>query len=163
MAAENWCMSVGDRVYGPYSTSKMADLAAQKRLAYHSLVAPAGSRDFRPALQYAELRGFFPGKDAAHAGGDQAELTHLLLFNDPSHANVNANELLSKLPESRALTATSYLVRTDLTADALRDELARIVPNTDRAIVISLNHARVASHGVGLTEHEEICALLSAG
>lgn len=162
MVAENWCINAQDKIYGPYTTEKMAELAAQKRLAYHSMVAPAGSRDFRPALQHSELRPLFGGQGQTLPDTDGNVATHLILFGDASNAATRASDLLAKLPESRALTATAYLAKTSLTAEQIRDQLAGVLPSTERAIVMTLRDAQAASHGVGLTEHEDIRALLTA-
>ncbi len=160
MAPENWCMQVGDRVYGPYSTEKMLELAEQKRVAYHSMVAPAGSRDFRPALQFPELRPLFGGQGQAADTPQKETATHLILFGDAADSVVKAGELLGDLPQARALTATAYLVKASLSAEDIRDQLAQVLPSTERAIVVTLSGAHAASHGVGLTEHEDIRALL---
>ncbi|PQA88923.1 DUF4339 domain-containing protein [Hyphococcus luteus] len=49
LAAENWCVKVQDKVYGPYTTQEMRNFALQGRLARWSLVAPAGGQSWREA------------------------------------------------------------------------------------------------------------------
>ncbi|HXI87772.1 MAG TPA: GYF domain-containing protein [Parvularculaceae bacterium] len=62
-AADNWCVKVEDRVYGPYSSQQLRKFAQQGRLAAWSLVAPAGSRTWREVRDEATLAAFF-GLDA---------------------------------------------------------------------------------------------------
>ena len=47
--ADSWTMSVGGRVYGPYSLEQMQGFHAEKRLASHSLIARQGQEQFYPA------------------------------------------------------------------------------------------------------------------
>src|SRR3954447_23972168 len=54
--AETWTISVGGRVYGPYTLKQMQAFRAENRLADHSLVARGDEEQFHP-----------PGEDPALA------------------------------------------------------------------------------------------------
>src|ERR1700754_1601614 len=56
---ESWTISVGGRVYGPYSLEQMQGFQAEKRLADHSLVARAGAEQFHPAIEDPTLATLF--------------------------------------------------------------------------------------------------------
>jgi len=56
---ESWTISVGGRVYGPYSLEQMRAFHAEGRLADHSLVARSGEEQFHPAHEDAELASLF--------------------------------------------------------------------------------------------------------
>ena len=58
--SETWTISVGNRVYGPYSAEQMRAFHAEGRLATHSLVARAGEEQFHPAGEDPELAPLFP-------------------------------------------------------------------------------------------------------
>lgn len=162
MATENWCMSVGERIYGPYSTEQLKDFVGQKRLAYHSMVAPAGSRDFRPALQYGELRRFFRGEGAVAEAQPRAGAVHLVVFgSDEAAAKANA-QLFAALPEARALSGSAYLIVSQKTAEDLRDSLSQTLGAMERTIVVTLGDAEISSHGVSLQEHESLKAMLGS-
>jgi hypothetical protein len=60
--SESWTISVGSRVYGPYSAEQMQAFHTEGRLAPHSLVARAGEEQFHPAGEDAELTRFFPAE-----------------------------------------------------------------------------------------------------
>jgi hypothetical protein len=66
LAADNWCVKVDDRIYGPYSSQQLRKFAHEGRLAAWSLVAPAGSRTWREAREEATFASFF-GLEAARA------------------------------------------------------------------------------------------------
>ena len=58
--SETWTISVGGRVYGPYTLEQMQAFHAEGRLATHSLVARAGEEQFHPASEDPELAPLFP-------------------------------------------------------------------------------------------------------
>jgi len=60
--SETWTISVGSRVYGPYSAEQMRAFHTEGRLAPHSLVARAGEEQFHPAGEDPELAQFFPAE-----------------------------------------------------------------------------------------------------
>src|ERR1700761_346643 len=60
--SETWTISVGGRVYGPYSAEQMRAFHTEGRLAPHSLVARAGEEQFHPAGEDAELAPSFPAE-----------------------------------------------------------------------------------------------------
>jgi len=59
MFADNWCIKSNDRVYGPYSSNDLRKFAHEGRFASWSLVAPAGSADWKEARQEPTFAQFF--------------------------------------------------------------------------------------------------------
>ncbi len=59
LAADNWCVRVDDKVYGPYSFHELRKFATQGRLARSSMIAPAGGREWRRADQEQRFAEFF--------------------------------------------------------------------------------------------------------
>jgi len=66
--AESWTISVGGRVYGPYTLEQMQGFHAEKRLASHSLVARTGEEQFYPAGEDAALAELFQAAAEAQPG-----------------------------------------------------------------------------------------------
>ncbi len=64
LAADNWCVKVNDKVYGPYTSQQLRKYAHEGRLAASSLIAPAGGRSWRRACDESSFASFFGG-DAA--------------------------------------------------------------------------------------------------
>ncbi|GJL92604.1 GYF domain-containing protein [Hyphococcus sp.] len=59
LAAENWCIKVQEKVYGPYTTQQMRKFAREGRLAAWSLISPAGGRSWREARSELVFSNFF--------------------------------------------------------------------------------------------------------
>jgi len=59
LAADNWCVKVNDKVYGPYTSQQLRNFAHEGRLAAWSLIAPAGSRSWRKAQEESTFSSFF--------------------------------------------------------------------------------------------------------
>jgi len=68
VVAENWCLKVDDKVYGPYTTPQMRKYAHQGRLASWSLISPAGSREWREAHTETIFADFFGCRRETHGG-----------------------------------------------------------------------------------------------
>lgn len=66
LTAENWCIKVQEKVYGPYTTQQMRKFANEGRLASWSLVSPAGGRSWREAKREMVFANFF-GKETPAA------------------------------------------------------------------------------------------------
>jgi hypothetical protein len=67
---DSWTISVGERVYGPYSLEQMRAFQAEGRLADHSLVARSGETQFHPAHEDAGLAPLFAAPREADGGAD---------------------------------------------------------------------------------------------
>lgn len=67
LAADNWCVKVEDRVYGPYTSQQLRKFAHEGRFAPWSIIAPAGSRAWREARNETAFALFF-GENAPRNG-----------------------------------------------------------------------------------------------
>jgi hypothetical protein len=87
--SESWTISVGSRVYGPYSLEQMHGFHGEGRLAGHSLVARSGEEQFHPAQEDPELALLFdraPVDDARNpASREHADSNNA----DPAPADVH--------------------------------------------------------------------------
>ena len=57
--ADNWCVKVNEKVFGPYSSQQLRKFAHEGRLAEWSLIAPAGSKAWRKAKEENAFASFF--------------------------------------------------------------------------------------------------------
>lgn len=69
--ADNWCVKVSGKVYGPYSSQQLQKFAHEGRIAEWSLVAPAGSKDWREAQAEGTFAKFF-GVSRPRRAGEKA-------------------------------------------------------------------------------------------
>ena len=68
---DTWTISVSGQTYGPYTLQQMQAFVAEGRLAPHSLAAPAGDTDFKPAGEHQALLRLFapaPGPSPSATG-----------------------------------------------------------------------------------------------
>jgi hypothetical protein len=72
MFADNWCIKSNERIYGPYSSADLRKFAHEGRFAAWSLVAPAGSGDFKEACAEPTFASFFGGVAAEPAAPSRA-------------------------------------------------------------------------------------------
>ncbi len=59
MFADNWCIKSNERIYGPYSSRDLKKFANEGRFAAWSMIAPAGSREWREARIEPTFASFF--------------------------------------------------------------------------------------------------------
>ncbi|MCQ8186127.1 DUF4339 domain-containing protein [Parvularcula maris] len=169
MSNARFHLSSGGKVYGPYDTETLARFVAEKRLAHHSLVAPEGTQDFRPALQFPELRALFrPGSGEEHRAApspssEGPSAAFLVAFGRASSEASKAADILRRLPSCHEITETVFLVRAAGSADELRERIAGALPSTERAFVMEASGAAIASHGIALAEHEDIRTMIKGG
>jgi len=63
LAADNWCLKVDDKVFGPYTADQLKKFAREGRLAAWSLISPAGANRWREAQDEQAFASLF-GKNA---------------------------------------------------------------------------------------------------
>lgn len=122
MFAESWCLKSNDRIYGPYSPRDLKKFAFEGRFAAWSLVAPAGSSEFKEASKEPAFADFFGatnvadnarsfGKlDSAHQacnGGDDA------VASAPRRARPIGREQ-KHLPASEQLPISNFVIIFDV-------------------------------------------------
>lgn len=71
LAADNWCVKVNEKTYGPYTSQQLRKFAHEGRLAAWSLIAPAGSRAWRPAKEESTFAAFFGGSSQQQANTNE--------------------------------------------------------------------------------------------
>jgi len=133
VAAENWCVKVDGRVYGPYTTAQMSGFAREGRLAATSVVAPAGARDWREAAREPSLSHLFRsasdiafGRREAHAGANgETEPTAFVVVFDVVCATASRLETIVRgLGPATRLTDNVWAVTCPLTATGVRNAIA---------------------------------------
>lgn len=110
LAAENWCVKVDDKVYGPYSSQQMRKFAHEGRLASWSLISPAGSRAWREAKKENTFSAFF-GTDAAGARGGGGERAFGKRDDNEEAAPKSANASKGAASENQAANAKQQAVK----------------------------------------------------
>lgn len=144
---ESWTISVNGQVYGPYSLQDMHTLAADGRLAPHSLVAKSGDTAYRPASMDEDLSVLFGGKPQTKAAagqeysGESGERTRFVIVADMKTRSITTiDKEVKKLGLACSLSSQSWLLITDKQLNVLRDLLMQQLGNLDTVCIIDATH-----------------------
>lgn len=106
--AETWTISVGGRVYGPYTLEQMQGFHAENRLADHSLVARAGEEQFHPAFEDPQLAPLFPS--AASLAAESQGAPHHEPAAEPAQEPHQPHRFGARAPADHAQSGPSHYV-----------------------------------------------------
>lgn len=153
LAAENWCLKVKDKVYGPYTTDQMRKFAHEGRLASWSMIAPAGGRAWREARTENAFASFFgaepPARPRGRAFGRRDAWEEEAPGRKRSAAYAGSAAFTGRRESSEPATANFIIIFDVVSAAATRVEAA----------VMSLGHAfRIADNVWSVT-----CELTAVG
>ena len=179
LAAENWCVKVEEKVYGPYTTEQMRKYAHEGRLAGWSLIAPAGSRAWREARRESSFASFFGTEadndapkgrafgrrdqtgdetGAARAGKRQApSLANFVIIFDTSEGAANRLEsVIHSLGNAFRLSDNVWSVTCDLTAVGVRNAIAPYLSPKEGIFVVDASRGRTSWQNYAPETHAKI-------
>lgn len=187
IAAENWCIKVADKIYGPYSSDQMRKLAHEGRLAAHSLVSPAGSRAWREAREETRFANFFalngtpaPDETARKNNGAAAPQTNAMfgrskpesscrvanfvIVFDVARGTANRVEAaMFSLGPAFRLTDNVWSVTCELTAVGVRNAIAPYLTPNEPIFVVDSTRGRSSWQNFSLEEQSKIAAAYALG
>ncbi|MEM9988615.1 MAG: GYF domain-containing protein [Pseudomonadota bacterium] len=157
LAADNWCIKVSDRVYGPYTQHQMAGFVTEGRLSGHSLVAPAGGQVWREARQYPPLASLLegPAKPAksfgkAAAGGREKGLAEgeksnfVIIFDATKGTSRTVEEEIRRLGNGFRITDNVWILTTTQSALGVRNNIAPHLDVRESLFVIDCDRGRTS-------------------
>jgi hypothetical protein len=164
--AESWTISVGGRVYGPYSLEQMQSFHAENRLADHSLVARAGEEQFHPASEDTELAPLFqvaeenpaqPGEPVPHRFGARAgeELgkgipSHFVIIADmKSRSIAGLEEEIFNLGHAHRFMGQAWVLSSEATINTIRNALVQKLGKLDTLFIVDAAHDKAAWFNFG--------------
>ena len=167
--ADSWTMSVGGRVYGPYSLEQMKGFHAEKRLASHSLIARQGQEQFYPAGEDPELSSLFaPVADTAdRAKPEHSKPDHPKSFGTrfdadagaPGHfvivADMKARSITVLEEEIFALGVAhpfgpqAWVLSSEASINTIRNALVQKLGKTDTLFIVDAAHDKAAWFNFG--------------
>ena len=184
-AAENWCVKVGEKVYGPYTSEQMRKYAHEGRLASRSLISPAGSRAWREACEEAAFANFFGFKtpangnlygqkqfgkrdaaadaanDATKNGAAQAEprmANFVIIFDVVSAAASRVEAAIMTLGNAFRIADNVWTVNCELTAVGVRNVIAPYLSTKESIFVVDTTHGRTSWQNYAPGLHSKISA-----
>jgi hypothetical protein len=170
--SETWTISVGSRVYGPYTAAQMRAFHAEGRLASHSLIARAGEEQFRPASEDSELAPFFSAPVAAerdvplHTQDAQpsseprrfgheiesstSERSRFVILADMKSGSISAlEEEIFKLGQAFRFMPNAWVVVSDVSLNTIRHALMQKLGKLDVIFIVDTAHDRAAWFNFG--------------
>ena len=130
ISAENWCVKVDEKVYGPYTSVQLRKFAHEGRLAAWSQIAPAGSSAWRSASKEAAFASFFGADfEAEDQQGRQRR----------SFGKRDFNEIDTQKPATQAEVQTSNFVIIFDSLDGAALRLESAIRGLGNAFMISPN------------------------
>ena len=172
--AETWTISVGGRVYGPYSLEQMQAFHAENRLADHSLIARAGEEQFHPASEDAALAPLFqpaaapapepepsvePVHEPAqpHRFGARAEPestdhgpAHFVIGADIKSGSIaGLEDEIFKLGQAHRFSAQAWVLCSDGSINIVRNALVQKLGKLDTIFIVDASHDKAAWFNFG--------------
>ena len=172
--SETWTISVGNRVYGPYSAEQMRAFHAEGRLATHSLIARAGEEQFRPAIEDAELAKLFPAAEQAvpeirvaapepqaaqeprrfgqqqEAEQATAERSRFVIISDMKSGSISAlEEEIFNLGHAFRFMPQAWVLTSEASLNTIRHALMQKLGKLDTIFVVDTIHDRAAWFNFG--------------
>ncbi|MEM8772349.1 MAG: hypothetical protein AAGD92_11925 [Pseudomonadota bacterium] len=176
IGAENWCVNVDDKIYGPYTSEQVRKYVHEGRLAAWSKIAPAGSRNWREASKEPSFASFFgagkPGKQAAQTGRTfgkrdqdetgkgkkpEPELANFLLIFDAGEGAANRLETaIHNLGAAFRICDNVWSVTCDLTAVGVRNAIAPYLSPREPIFVVDATNGRSSWQNYAPEMHAKI-------
>ncbi|HET7083249.1 MAG TPA: DUF4339 domain-containing protein [Rhizomicrobium sp.] len=162
--AESWTISVGGRVYGPYSLEQMQAFQAEKRLAGHSLIARAGQEQFQPAAEDPELAPLFAAADSqatsapepAPRFGQRQEVEtdgipgHFVIVADMKSRSITGLEdAIFSLGPAHRFGAQAWVLSSEASINIVRMALVQKLGKLDTLFIVDATHDKAAWFNFG--------------
>ena len=166
--AESWTISVGGRVYGPYTLEQMQGFHAENRLADHSLIARAGEEQFHPAIEDPELAPLFnkgvepeqatPAVEPAPAphrfGRSEPEMdaqpSHFVIVADLKSGSISGlEEEIFTLGQAHRFMPQAWVLSSDASINTIRNALVQKLGKIDTLFIVDAAHDKAAWFNFG--------------
>jgi hypothetical protein len=168
--AESWTISVGGRVYGPYSLEQMQGFHAENRLADHSLVARAGEEQFHPAIEDAELALLFQAPVQAEAAeqpapaatpaphrfgrqdvdiGSGAPAHFVIVADMKSRSIAGLEEEIFTLGQAHRFMSQAWVLSSEASINTIRNALVQKLGKIDTLFIVDAAHDKAAWFNFG--------------
>jgi hypothetical protein len=165
--AESWTISVGGRVYGPYTLEQMQGFHAENRLADHSLIARAGEEQFHPAIEDPELAPLFKNAEAqqpqpaaepapaphrfGHSNADvDAQPSHFVIIADLKSSSISGlEEEIFTLGQAHRFMPQAWVLSSEASINTIRNALVQKLGKIDTLFIVDAAHDKAAWFNFG--------------
>lgn len=163
---ESWTISVGGRVYGPYSFEQMQSFHGEGRLADHSLVARAGEDQFHAANEDPAFAAFFVASQAPapevtaapsavpHKFGTDVETSgeriHYVIIADMKSRSITGiEEEIFKLGQAHRFMPQAWILSSEVSINTIRHALVQKLGKIDALFIVDAAHDKAAWFNFG--------------
>jgi hypothetical protein len=168
--AETWTISVGGRVYGPYTLEQMQAFRAENRLADHSLVARADEQQFRPAGEDPALAALFRADQPHEAENNSASEpaqrhrfgartetesepsgpSHFVIVADMKSGSIaGLDDEICKLGQAHRFCPQAWVLSSEASINVVRTALVRKLGKLDTLLIADATHDKAAWFNYG--------------
>jgi len=166
--AETWTISVGGRVYGPYTLQQMQAFHAENRLADHSLVARADEEQFHPAGEDPVLASLFdqsreaenspasePAQPRRFGARTEPETSsggpaHFVIVADMKSGSIaGLDDEISKLGPAFRFGPQAWVLSSEAPINIVRNALMQKLGKIDTLFIVDAAHDRAAWFNFG--------------
>lgn len=192
LAADNWCVKVDKKVYGPYTSQQMRKYAHEGRLSANSHIAPAGSRAWREARDepaFANFFGYakanypafnvspvFGRRDAPDTQQDRVSdfrrkasiktgtgVSNFIVIFDAQGFSTNRIEIaLLSLGAAFRITDNVWSLTCELTAVGVRNAIAPYLSSRESIFVVDATRGRTSWRNLPPERHTKASAVYTA-
>ena len=166
-----WRINVSGQVYGPYTGHQIKAFASEGRVAPHSIVQADERGPWITAIDDPVLAQFFVVKVPQPVAGKPAPVSRPAVANEPTFANFvvmidvgpqtmpSFEGAMPKLGEVYRLNAHVWLVHTELSAHAIRSEVARHLGPQDTLFIVDATRGKTAWLNLGAAAEAKVRSL----
>lgn len=168
--AETWTISVGGRVYGPYTLEQMQGFHAENRLADHSMIARAGEEQFHPASEDPALAPLFqpapetsPSSEPVHEPAqphrfgaraepealDQGPAHFVIVADMKSGSIAGLEDEIFKLGQAHRFSAQAWVLCSDGSINIVRNALVQKLGKLDTIFIVDASRDKAAWFNFG--------------
>jgi hypothetical protein len=176
-----WRVSVGGKVYGPYSHQQMESFVAEGRIAAHSIVAPHDTGPWLAASDDPVLASLFmrnlnpeiplqpklrtqPVTDSVYTTDAKATgFNYVIVADIKTRSGYGFERELAKLGNNYRLSMTVFLLHSDFPVSMVRNALVQHLGKTDSLLVVEANQAKSAWFNLGMQAEAHIRKLWHRG
>jgi GYF domain 2 len=161
-----WRINVSGQVYGPYTGHQIKAFATEGRIAPHSIVQTGEQGPWITAIDDPILGQLFVKKqlpaatsmgepqttraaEGAAAAAEVATANFVIVADIRSRASTPFEAAMSKMGDNYRLNPIVWLLHTDRTAGAIRNELVQHLGQTDTLFIVDATRGKTAWFNLG--------------
>jgi hypothetical protein len=168
----HWFVNAGGKVFGPYTIAQLTEFAQQDRLRSTSVVKLGETGEWMQAAVEPRVGALFdrdttaapPPPVAPLERRKELQASNVVVVGQFRSRSVETFErALGQFGEVLAITATAWVLRTDLAIGVLRNDLVKFLGASDRLFIVDGKNGKVTWSNFGPSEEARMRKFIAAG